>query len=78
MSARYPRIADGSAKSVPAIAPITIEFENRCYTTEALVLGDEPSMGYIPMEAMDVMVDHRTQMLIINPQHLRFRWLNFK
>ena len=50
-------LADGSAKSVLVIAPITIEFENHCYTTEALVLGDEPLMGCIPMEAVDVMVD---------------------
>lgn len=47
-------LADGSAKSVPVIAPITIEFENRWYTTEALVLGDETLMVCIPIEAMDV------------------------
>ena len=36
---RLVTLADGSAKSVPVIAPITIEFENRWYTTEALVLA---------------------------------------
>ena len=69
---RLVTLADGSAKSVPVIAPITIEFENRWYTTEALVLGDEPSMGCIPMEAMDIMVDPRTQRLIVNPEHPNF------
>jgi len=69
---RLVTLADGSAKSVPVIAPITIEFENRWYTTEALVLGDEPLMGCIPMEAMDVLVDPRTQRLIVNPEHPNF------
>ena len=69
---RLVTLAGGSAKNVPVIAPITIEFENRWYTTEALVLGDEPLMGCIPMEAMDVMVDPRTQRLIVNPEHPNF------
>jgi clan AA aspartic protease len=69
---RVVTLADGSAKSVPVIAPVTIHFENRWYTTEALVLGDEPLMGCIPMEAMDVMVDPRTQRLIVNPEHPNF------
>lgn len=69
---RLVTLANGSAKSVPVIAPITIEFENRWYTTEALVLGDVPSMGCIPMEAMDIMVDPRTQRLIVNPEHPNF------
>jgi clan AA aspartic protease len=69
---RLVTLADGSAKSVPVIAPITIEFENRWYTTEALVLGDESLMGGIPMEAMDVMLDPRTQRLIVNPEHPNF------
>ncbi len=69
---RVVTLADGSVKSVPVIAPITIEFENRWYTTEALVLGDEALLGCIPMEAMDVMVDPRTQRLIVNPEHPNF------
>ena len=42
---RLVALADGCAKSLPVFASITIEFENRCYTTEALVLGDESMMG---------------------------------
>ena len=42
------------------------------YTTESLVLGDEPLMGCIPIEAKDVMVDPRTQRLIVNPEHPNF------
>jgi len=69
---RVVTLADGSAKSVPVIAPVTIYFDNRWYTNEALVLDDEPLMGCIPMQAMDVMVDPRTQRLIVNPEHPNF------
>jgi clan AA aspartic protease len=62
-------LADGHQRKVPKIAPIEIVFENRSYVTEAVVLENEPMMGVIPMEAMDLMVDPRNQTLIVNPQH---------
>ena len=64
-------LADGSQKKVPKIAPIEIEFETatglRSYVTEALVLGDEPLLGVLPLEAMDLIVDPRAQKLLPNP-----------
>lgn len=51
------------------IAPIEIMFGNRSYVTEAVVLGNESLLGVIPMEAMDLVVDPRQQILIANPQH---------
>lgn len=65
-------LADGSNRAVPVIAPVTIEFENRWYTSEALVLGDEPLLGCIPMEAMDVIVEPKTQRMVVNPKHPNF------
>lgn len=62
-------LADGHQRKVPKIAPIEIAFENRSYVTEAVVLGDEPLMGVIPLEAMDLLVDPRRQILMVNPQH---------
>ena len=62
-------LADGHQRKVPKIAPIEIAFENRSYVTEAVVLGDEPLLGVIPLEAMDLIVDPRQQILIANPQH---------
>ncbi len=62
-------LADGHQRKVPKIAPIEIAFENRSYVTEAVVLGNEPLLGVIPLEAMDLIVDSRQQMLIVNPQH---------
>lgn len=62
-------LADGHQRKVPKIAPIEIAFENRSYVTEAVVLGNEPLLGVIPLEAMDLVFDPRQQMLIVNPQH---------
>jgi clan AA aspartic protease len=62
-------LADGHQRKVPKIAPIEIAFGNRSYVTEAVVLGNEPLLGVIPMEAMDLIVDPRQQVLITNPQH---------
>ena len=62
-------LADGHQRKVPKIAPIEIMFENRSYVTEAIVLGNEPLLGVIPMEAMDLVVNSRQQSLTINPQH---------
>lgn len=62
-------LADGHQRKVPKIAPIEIAFENRTYVTEAVVLGNEPLLGVIPLEAMDLVVDPRRQALIVNPQH---------
>lgn len=62
-------LADGHQRKVPKIAPIEIAFGNRTYVTEAVVLGNEALLGVIPMEAMDLIVDPRQQILIANPQH---------
>lgn len=62
-------LANGHQLKVPKIAPIEIAFENRTYVTEAVVLGNEPLLGIIPLEAMDLIVDPCQQSLIVNPQH---------
>lgn len=61
--------ADGHQRKAPKIAPIEIAFENRTYVTEAVVLGNEPLLGVLPLEAMDLIVDPRQQALMVNPQH---------
>ena len=65
-------LADGRQIKVPRIAPIEIGFGNRSYVTEALVLGNEPLMGVLPLEAMDLMVDPLRQQLVVNPAHPNF------
>lgn len=65
-------LADGRQIKVPRIAPVEIAFGNRSYVTEALVLGDEPLMGALPLEAMDLLVDPVRQQLVVNPAHPNF------
>ena len=65
-------LADGRQIKVPRIAPVEIAFGNRSYVTEALVLGNEPLMGVLPLEAMDLMVDPLKQQLVVNPAHPNF------
>ena len=72
VSTQFVTLADGSTRKVPRIAPIEIGFANRSYVTEAVVLGDEPLMGVLPLEAMDLQVDARNGKLIVNPAHPNF------
>lgn len=69
VSTQFVRTADGGQLKVPKIAPIEIAFENRTNITEALVLGDEPLMGVLPLEAMDLVVDPKQQRILVNPAH---------
>lgn len=62
-------LADGHQRSVPKVAPIEIAFANRSYVTEAVVLGNEPLLGVLPLEAMDLVIDPRLQALTVNPLH---------
>jgi clan AA aspartic protease len=63
------KIADASRVDVPVVAPIRIDFANRSCTTDAYVLGDEPLIGVVPIEAMDCIIEPRHQRLVVNPAH---------
>lgn len=60
-------LADGSTKLIPYVGPVQIEFENRTGFVGALVMGDQPLLGAIPMEDMDLIVIPKTREVIINP-----------
>jgi len=50
--------------------PIRIDFENRFCFTGAMVLGDEPLLGAVPMEDLDVILHPATRKLVVNPELL--------
>ena len=60
-------LADGSHKLVPYVGPIELRYKNRVGFAGALVMGDEPLLGVIPMEDMDLVVVPRTRQVIVNP-----------
>jgi clan AA aspartic protease len=66
------KIADASRIDVPVVAPIRLDFANRSCTTDAYVLGDEPLIGVIPIEALDCIIEPKNQRLVVNPKNPDF------
>jgi clan AA aspartic protease len=64
--------ADGSRKLVPYVGPVAISFANRLCFTGATVVGDEPLLGSIPMEDMDLVVLPKTRQVAVNPANPNF------
>jgi clan AA aspartic protease len=64
---REETFADGTKKLVPYVGPIEIRFANRRCFVGAMVLGDEPLLGAIPMEDMDLVIHPATRTLQVNP-----------
>ena len=62
-------LADGTKKTVPYVGPIEIRFKNRIGFVGAIVIGDQPLMGAIPMEDMDLVVIPGKRVLEVNPQN---------
>jgi clan AA aspartic protease len=60
-------LADGGKKLVPYVGPIEVKFKNRVGFVGALVMGDQPLLGAIPMEGMDLVVIPKLHLLDINP-----------
>ncbi|RLA08217.1 MAG: clan AA aspartic protease [Gammaproteobacteria bacterium] len=60
-------LADGSCKLVPYVGPLELHFANRVGFTGALVLGEQPLLGAIPMEDMDLIVIPKTREVMVNP-----------
>ncbi|MGI8554801.1 MAG: aspartyl protease family protein [Pyrinomonadaceae bacterium] len=68
---QFVTLADDSTIEVEIVGPVEVRFENRRTSVDAVVLpGDaEVLLGAIPMEDMDVLVDPRQRMLVVNPKH---------
>lgn len=64
------RLADDSEIKGEVVGPVEVHFENRSTTTRAVVLpgAEEPLLGSIPLEDLDVIIDPKQQRLIVNPK----------
>ena len=60
-------LADGTHRAVPMVGPMRVSFGDRYCDLSALVFGDEPLMGAVPMEMMDLVLHPATQTLTVNP-----------
>jgi clan AA aspartic protease len=59
--------SDGREHIVDYVGPIRIRFANRQCLVGALVLGDQPLLGAIPIEDMDLVVHPSQNQLTVNP-----------
>ncbi len=77
---RKAQLADGSVSEYDVVGPIEVKFKNRRCSVDAMVLpGDnEPLLGAIPMEDMDILIHPQRQELIVNPEHPYFVQLKMK
>ncbi|MCW6537125.1 clan AA aspartic protease [Sphingomonas lycopersici] len=60
-------VADGRKQMVDYVGPVRVRFANRQCMVGALVLGDQPLLGAIPMEDMDLVISPARQSIIVNP-----------
>jgi len=62
-------LADGSRTECEIVGPVNLRFKNRQTACLALVLpgATEVLLGAIPMEDLDVLLDPKSQQLIVNP-----------
>ena len=61
--------ANGKIEEVPVVGPLEIRFANRRTSVDAMVIGNQVLLGSIPMEAMDVVINPRSQKLEVNPEN---------
>lgn len=60
-------LANGHHVTVPYAGPVEIHFKNRRCFTGAMVMGDEPLLGAIPMEDMDLVITPSLRQIDVNP-----------
>jgi len=60
-------LANGHRIKVAYCGPVMIRFKNRRCFTGAMIMGDEPLLGAIPMEDMDLVVLPSQQRVDVNP-----------
>ena len=77
---RKGQLANGSIAEYDFVGPVIVKFKNRQTVCNALVLqGDnEPLLGAIPLEDMDVLIHPIRQELIVNPEHPYFAQMKLK
>jgi clan AA aspartic protease len=64
-------LADGTKRTLDVAGPIRLKFGNRDCITDAFVLPDneEPLIGAVPMELMDLVIIPSENKLMYNPMH---------
>ncbi len=77
---RKGQLANGNIVEYDVVGPIEVKFKNRRCSVDAMVLpgNNEPLLGAIPLEDMDVLIHPYKQELIVNPEHPYFAQMKLK
>ena len=77
---RKGQLANGHIVEYDVVGPLEVRFKNRRCSVNAMVLpGDnEPLLGAIPLEDMDVLIHPHRRELIVNPDHPYFAQMKLK
>jgi len=77
---RKGQLANGHIVEYNVVGPLEVRFKNRRCSVNAMVLPaeNEPLLGAIPLEDMDVLVHPYRQELIVNPDHPYFAQMKLK
>ncbi|MDZ4758312.1 MAG: clan AA aspartic protease [Bacteroidota bacterium] len=64
-------LADGTKRTLDVAGPIRLKFKDRHCITDAFVLpnNEEPLIGAVPMELMDLVIIPSENKLVYNPLH---------
>ncbi len=74
------QLANGHIEEYDVVGPIVLKFKNRQTVCNAMVLkGDnEPLLGAIPIEDLDVIIIPARQEMIVNPAHPYYAQMKVK
>ena len=77
---RKDQLANGHIVEYDVVGPLEVRFKNRRCSVNAMVLPgeNEPLLGAIPLEDMDVLIHPHRQELIVNPEHPYFAQMKLK
>ncbi len=77
---RIDQLANGHIITYDVVGPVHLKFKNRNTVCLAMVLEgrNEPILGSIPLEDMDVLIHPQSQQLIINPDHPFYSQMKLK
>jgi len=77
---RKRQLANGHIVEYDVVGPLEVRFKNRRCSVNAMVLpaDNEPLLGAIPLEDMDVLIHPYRRELIVNPDHPYFAQMTLK
>ncbi len=77
---RKGQLANGHIVEYDVVGPVHVKFKNRNTVCLAMVLNgsNEPLLGAIPLEDMDVIIHPQSQQLMVNPEHPYFPQMKLK